>query len=48
MQMQYALLPLAAMIVFIPDNKRLSGNDTIVTPIFMAAKRDLMEYWYSH
>ena len=34
MQMHYAPLPIAATIVFIPDNKRLSGEDTIVTPIF--------------
>ena len=43
MQMHYTPLPIAAMIVFIPDDKRLSGKDTIVTPIFEAAKRGLME-----
>jgi len=33
MQMHYAPLPIAATIIFIPDDKRLSGEDMIVTPI---------------
>jgi hypothetical protein len=39
MQMHYAPLPIAATIVFIPDNKRLSGEDTIVTPIFFGSQK---------
>jgi len=34
MQMRYAPLQIAATIVFILDNKRLSGDDTIVNPHF--------------
>jgi hypothetical protein len=34
MQMHYAPLQIAATIVFIPDDKRLSGDDTIVNPHF--------------
>jgi hypothetical protein len=34
MQMHYAPLRIAATIVFIPDDKRLSGDTTIVNPHF--------------
>ena len=43
MQMHYAPLQIAATIVFIPDDKRLSGDNTIVNPIFSAAKRGLTD-----
>ncbi len=39
MQMHYAPLPIAATIVFIPGDKRLSGKDTIVTPIFLGSQK---------
>ena len=39
MQMHYVPLPIAATIVFIPNDKRLSGDETIVTP----AKRGLTD-----
>jgi len=32
-------LPIAATIVFIPGDKRLSGKDTIVTPIFLGSQK---------
>ena len=44
MQMHYAPLQIAATIVFIPDDKRLSGDNTIVNPIFSAAKRGLTNH----
>ena len=44
MQMHYAPLRIAATIVFIPDDKRLSGDDKIVNSnFFLAAKRGLTE-----
>jgi len=39
MQMHYVPLPIAATIVFITDDKRLSGEDTIVTPIFFGSQK---------
>jgi hypothetical protein len=39
MQTHYAPLPMAVTIVFIPDDKRLSGEDTIVTPIFLGSQK---------
>jgi hypothetical protein len=37
--MHDAPLQIAAMIVFIPDDKRLSGDDTIVNPIFLGSQK---------
>ena len=39
MQMHYAPLRIAATIVFIPDDKRLSGDDTIVNPHFLGSQK---------
>jgi hypothetical protein len=39
MQMHCAPLQIAATIVFIPDDKRLSGDDTIVNPHFFFFKQ---------